>query len=324
MSTGMLLGKFLPPHQGHVYLAEFARNYVDDLAIIVCSIEREPIPGEIRFQWMREMFPDCRVVHLTDKIPQHPSEHPDFWNIWLKALERILPFKPDHVFASDDYGLELAEILGARFVPVDKARRIVPVSGTAIRNDPMGNWRFLPRCVRPHFLRRVCIMGPESTGKSTLAAKLAERFETALAPEYARTLLESQDGRIGPADIERIARGQAACEDAVARNANKVLICDTDLLTTMIWSEMLFGSSPPWVCAEAERRRYDLYLLTDVDVPFVADAVRYLPEQRWAFLARCRKELDARGRRYVLLSGDWDRRFELACSAVEELLGARR
>ena len=273
---------------------------------------------------MREMFPDCRVIHLTDEIPQHPSEHPDFWDIWLEALKRILPFKSDHVFASEDYGLKLAEILGGRFVPVDKARSIVPVSGTAIRNDPMGNWRFLPRCVRPHYVRRICIIGPESTGKSTLAAKLAERFETAMAPEYARTLLESQGGRIELTDIERIARGQAACENAVARNANKVLICDTDLLTTKIWSEMLFGSCPPWVAAEAERRKYDLYLLTDVDVPFVADPVRYLPEQREAFLSRCRQELDTRGRRHVLLNGDWDRRFELACGAVEEVLAARK
>jgi NadR type nicotinamide-nucleotide adenylyltransferase len=316
----MLLGKFLPPHLGHVYLADFARHYVDELAIVVCSLAREPIPGELRFGWMREMFPACQVVHLTDELPQEPGEHPEFWNLWQTALRRVLPFAPDFVFASEDYGARLAEILRARFVPVDKARQIVPISGTAIRNDPMKNWRYLPRCVRPYYVRRICIIGPESTGKSTLAGDLAKHFDTVFVPEYARTHLEVQQGRIDPGDIPRIARGQIASEDSLAANANRLLFCDTDLLTTVIWSEMLFGNCPPEIVAEAGRRSYDLYLLTDVDVPFVADAVRYMPERRGEFLERCRRELDMRGRRYVLLSGTWGQRFAGAVRAVESVL----
>ena len=78
----MVLGKFLPPHLGHVYLIEFAREYVDDLSVVVGTLRAEPIPGELRFLWMRELFPDVRVVHLTDENPQHPEEHPEFWRIW--------------------------------------------------------------------------------------------------------------------------------------------------------------------------------------------------------------------------------------------------
>src|SRR5687768_3004351 len=93
-STGMLLGKFLPPHDGHVYLIEFARNYVAQLTVVVCSLQREPIAGALRYQWVRELFPDVNVVHLTDEIPQKPSEHPDFWQIWRDALMRVLPGRP--------------------------------------------------------------------------------------------------------------------------------------------------------------------------------------------------------------------------------------
>ena len=81
-ATGMVLGKFHPPTLGHRYLVDFARHYVRDLTVVVGTLRREEIPGELRFRWMREMFPDVRVVHLTDENPQYPAEHPDFWDIW--------------------------------------------------------------------------------------------------------------------------------------------------------------------------------------------------------------------------------------------------
>jgi NadR type nicotinamide-nucleotide adenylyltransferase len=317
----MLLGKFLPPHQGHVYLAEFARRYVDQLTIVVCTLAREPIPGELRFRWMRELFPFANVVHLTDDLPQDPSEHPDFWGLWQTSLQRVLPGRPDYVFASEDYGHQLAEVLGATFISVDRQRAVVPVSGTAVRTDPMRFWDYIPRAVRPYFVRRVCVFGPESTGKTTLARRLAAHFNTVMVPEYARALIEAQQGRLQPADMERIARGQAASEDALARDARRVLICDTDLLTTQIWSEILYGTCPAWVRRQADQRNYDLYLLLDVDVPWVADVARFLPENRRGFFARCRAELDARNRPYVHLQGAWDARFAQACAAVEGLLG---
>jgi cytidyltransferase-like protein len=79
-TTGFLLGKFLPPHRGHQYLIEFARAYVDRLAVLVCSIAREPIPGALRYQWMCESFPGVTLVHHTDEIPQAPEEHAQFWD----------------------------------------------------------------------------------------------------------------------------------------------------------------------------------------------------------------------------------------------------
>src|SRR6476620_7186966 len=100
MTTGMLLGKFMPPHLGHVYLGEFAARSVDQLTIVVCSLASEPIPGELRFAWMRELFPFSNVVHLTDDLPQTPEEHPDLWPLWRAALRRVLPDRRDCVFAS--------------------------------------------------------------------------------------------------------------------------------------------------------------------------------------------------------------------------------
>jgi NadR type nicotinamide-nucleotide adenylyltransferase len=324
MTTGMLLGKFLPPHLGHVYLVEFASRYVDQLTVVVCSLEREPIPGGLRFGWMRELFPFDNVVHLTDELPQEPAEHPDFWALWKSSLQRILPGRPDVVFASEDYGWKLAEVLGGTFVPVDRGRSAVPVSATAVRNDPLLHWDFLPRCVRPYFLRRVCVFGPESTGKTTLARRLAEHFGTVFVPEYARTLLEARGGKLAEDDMTRIARGQIASEESLARNARGVLICDTDVLTTLVWSEALFARVSPWVRSQAEARDYNLYLLLDVDVPWVDDPVRYLPKERREFFERCKAALELRGRRYVHLQGTWEERFAQACRAVEKVMNEGR
>jgi HTH-type transcriptional repressor of NAD biosynthesis genes len=322
VTRGMVLGKFLPPHAGHVYLCEFARRWVDDLTIVVGTLEREPIPGALRAAWMRELFPFDRVVHLTDENPQDPSEHPEFWSIWRSSLLRVLTEKPDVVFASEAYGEKLAEVLGARFVCVDLARGIVPVSGTAVRRDPMAHWAHIPRCVRPHFVRRVSLVGPESTGKTTLARALAEEFRTAWVPEWARTLIERR-GTLEGLDWTEIVRGQIASEEALARDADRVLVCDTDPLLTTVWAEALLGSCPPAIRAAAMGRRYDLTLLTDADVPWVADPARYLPGGGKKFFDRCREILDDEKRRYLVLRGSWSERTSHAIDAVRALIAPR-
>jgi HTH-type transcriptional regulator, transcriptional repressor of NAD biosynthesis genes len=93
-TTGMILGKFMPPHLGHQCLVDFARNYVDNLTVLGCSIQSEPIPGDLRYRWMREMFPDVNVVHVTDENPQEPKRlyiiiNGDWEQRWQKACMAV-------------------------------------------------------------------------------------------------------------------------------------------------------------------------------------------------------------------------------------------
>ncbi len=321
VTRGMLLGKFMPLHRGHLYAIDFARRYCDELTVLVCSVAAEPIDGGLRYRWVRESCPpEVGVVDVRDEVPQEPSEHPDFWEIWRELVWRYAGRELDFVFASEAYGERLAGEVGARFVPVDVAREVVPVSATAIRADPLGQWEFLPPVVRAHYAKRVCVFGPESTGKTTLTFELARRFQTRAVHEYARPLLASQGGECGYEDIEAIGRGQIAAEEALSRQANRVLFCDTDTLTTVIWSDVLFGKCPQWIREEADRRRYDLTLLLDVDVPWVEDPQRYLPEGRREFFERCEEELKKRGRPYVVIRGSFEERLERAVEAVQDLL----
>ncbi len=327
MTRGLVLGKFLPPHLGHAYLVEFAQAYLgesNELTVVVGTLAREPIAGTLRFRWMREMFPNANVVHLTDENPQEPHEHPKFWDIWRESLRRVAP-KPDFVFASEKYGERLASELGAVFVPVDVGRSAVAISGTAIREDPMTNWKFIPRCVRPHFVRRVCVVGPESSGKTTLASDLAKHFGTTWVPEYARTFLEPRAEKKSVAPVRRedmvpIARGQIASEEALARNAERVIISDTDALATLMWSDLLFGDHDRELESLAASHAHDLYVLTAPDVPFVTDAVRYAPSERARFFEDAKRELESRNRSFVVASGDWESRRKIARSAIEKLV----
>jgi NadR type nicotinamide-nucleotide adenylyltransferase len=116
MSTGLIIGKFMPLHRGHLYLIGYARARVDDLTVLVCSLIREPIPGELRYRWVRDLYPEVNVQHLTDENLSYPEEHPDFWNIWRRTIRRFVPTGPDFVFTSETYGDKLAEILGAAHV----------------------------------------------------------------------------------------------------------------------------------------------------------------------------------------------------------------
>ena len=316
-TTGMLLGKFMPPHRGHQYLFDFAQNYVDDLVILVCSLDQDPIPGDLRYEWVKEIAPHARIFHYAKDVPQEPKDHPDFWEIWHDLIREFIPKGPDYVFASEGYGYKLAEVLGSEFVPVDIDRELWDISSTALRDTPLKQWKYIPECVRPYFLKRVCVFGPESTGKSTLTQHLAEHYNTVYVHEYARPYLAPKGGKCVYEDIPYIARGQIAAEHALTRQANRVLFCDTDNLTTTIWSEVYFNECPEWIYKQAAEHHYDLTLLLNIDVPWVDDQQRDLAHKREEFFELCRNRLEKYNRNYVVISGDWAERFETSVKAID-------
>lgn len=316
-TSGMVLGKFLPLHKGHVYLIEFALRFVDELTVVVGTLKDEPISGKVRFDWVKEMFPQVNVVHLQDENPQQPEEHPDFWDIWKTSLERILPKQPDYVFASESYGQPLAKILNADFIPCDESRSLVPISGTEIRKNPYLHRDYIPRIVRPYFIKRICIFGPESTGKSTLTKQLAAHYQTNHVSEYARTYLEAKQKDPTYDDMELIGRGQKASMEALLFESNKLIFSDTDIMTTQIWSRWMFAKHASFF--DTEVQHFDLYLLLDVDLPWADDAIRYYPERRKEFYNDCQKVLEEAKVPYERISGFGEKRLQNAIAAVDRI-----
>jgi NadR type nicotinamide-nucleotide adenylyltransferase len=172
-------------------------------------------------------------------------------------------------------------------------------------------------------LPTVCLFGPESTGKTTLARELAGKFGSVFVPEYGRYYCEAFGNTCDTDDLRAIARGQKALEDAALRKAKTILILDTDRVMTAVWADVLLGHRPADL--DAVERPADLYLLADVDVPFQHDAIRYFPDQaeRQRFLERCRRELEKRRLAFVLVRGDERARLAQALAAIDAKLGVR-
>jgi len=318
VTHGFLLGKFMPPHAGHVVLCETARQSVGRLTILVCWLPGDPIPGPLRLAWMKALFPTCRVIGHDAIVPQAPEEHPDFWPIWGGIVRDAHPEPIDRLFAGEDYGKRLAEEVGAEFIQIGP--RLHPgLSGSAVRADPWTHWRQLPEPVRPHFTRTICLHGPESTGKSTLSAPLAEHFDTIWVPEYGRVHCEVHGFDLDAAGLITIARTQSAMTRAAMPWCNCRLIIDTDALTTAAWSLMILGHVPDGLLDDCPFA--DLYLLTDIDVPWEDDGTRYFPDpaDRRRFMAACLRVLDEAGVDYVRISGGNEDRLAEAIAAAEGL-----
>lgn len=170
-------------------------------------------------------------------------------------------------------------------------------------------------------LKKISLTGPESAGKSILATQLAAHYGTAFVPEFAREYLVKNGPAYALPDLETIAHGQFAAEDAMAAQATRLLFCDTDLLVIKIWAENAFGTCPAWVLAELNKPRYALTLLLAPDLPWMPDPLREHPDpaQRWHFYTLYRAELRRRGWPFAEVSGPPAQRLARAVAAVNAL-----
>jgi NadR type nicotinamide-nucleotide adenylyltransferase len=316
-ATGVVIGKFYPPHRGHSFLIDVARGQVAHLTAIVCARAGEDIPGALRAAWLRELHPDVTVLCVEDIYP------PDDSALWARLTIGWLGGAPDAAFTSEDYGEAYARGMGSVHVLVDRARTSVPCSGTAVRANPLAWWDYLAPCVRAHYARRVCVLGAESSGTTTLARALAVHYATVWVPEYGRdySLAKMQRADAGAwrtDEFVHIAREQRRRENEAARQANRILICDTDAFATTIWHERYVGTPSAAVSAAATGRQPDLYLLTGVDIPFVQDGTRDGEHVRSWMHGRFLAELTAQGRPHVVVCGSHEARMRAAIRAIDE------
>lgn len=320
-TTGLVIGKFMPPHNGHLALIEFARQRCGNLIVLLGARLGEPISGQLRLEWLRSLVDGngrVRVDYTEDDLPEAPRADRRVSMVWADYLKKRYP-DADVLFSSEEYGAYLAEYMGILHVPFDPQRTGVPVSGSGIRRHPLAHWGHLPPPVRAHYSKRVCVYGPESTGKTVMAERLARSFGTIHVPEMARVYLEENNENRLPVEERQMAEiAELHAREILKRAplANRVLFVDTDHLTTKIYWQDFFGRTPvfePWIAAA---NRYDLYLFLDIDVPWVADPQRDCGHKREEHMERFRSELEAAGAEYALISGGWEERQRRAEEAI--------
>ncbi|MHB9108893.1 MAG: AAA family ATPase [Armatimonadota bacterium] len=317
--TGVVIGKFYPPHNGHHFLIRAALAQCERVAVLVCWKPEHTVPIGMRMACLREEHPEAEIIEVFDTLGDDDTVG------WAENTLKILGYRPDAVFTSEDYGDPYARLMGAEHVMVDRERKAVPCSGSLIRANPLSHLDCLSPCMRAYYVKRVCVVGAESTGTTTMAQALAAHYRTNWVEEYGReySIVKWERGYTDEWTTDEfihIAEEQCRREDEAARTANKVLICDTDAFATAIWHRRYVGSRCPEVEAIANRRHYDLYLLTGDEIPFVQDGMRDGEHIRHWMHKVFVKELIAGGRRWELLTGTHEVRLAKAVRSIDALL----
>ncbi|MDP4145270.1 MAG: AAA family ATPase [Bacillota bacterium] len=323
MRTGLIIGKFMPLTKGHIGLIDFGLKNCEKLIVAVCSLKSEPIDGELRFNWVKKHYsnnPKVQVEHITREDMPNSSESDRYVSkVWAQYVKELFP-DVNIVFASEKYGEYVAEYMNADYKLFDVERKTIPISATLVRQNPFKYWSFIPEVVKPYYVKSVCIYGPDSCGKSTLTMDLAKHYKTTFVPELARSMFEWADLAIDNLNInhlEQFAKMQYEAVESMKSFADKILICDSDNITTQIYSEVYCGS----VTDEIKKYElsYDLFLFLDINTPYVEEGQRNLGNRRVEMRKRFMKELDDRGIMYTIISGTWEERFCKAVKAIDKL-----
>lgn len=313
---GVVIGKFLPPHRGHHYLIDTALSRCATVVVFVCEKPSDPIPGHHRQAWLREMHPTADVRVIDDRYDENDSR------IWADNTIRWLGRAPDAVFTSEHYGEVYAAHMGSIHVMVDHARRNVPCSGTAVRNDPFAQWEHLSPPVRGWYTRRIVLLGAESTGTTTLARALAEHLQTAWVPEYGRQYslekLSRGESQWRTEEFLKIAHEQTRMENQAAMTTNKLLICDTNAFATRIWHRRYMGYDSLPLAEFVKTCRADMYVLTGDEIPFVQDGLRDGEFIRHEMHGWFEDALGCQGIPWMLAEGTLEERLKQVLAAIGE------
>lgn len=328
-TVGFFGGKFLPFHLGHVYAIMAASNYVDKLYVILISDEETDkeicknssiphIPTLERLSWIGETLKDLENIHIL-----HINEYK--WADGAKKITDAIPEKITHVFSSEEGYREYFD----RFYPyaehivIDNARNAVNISGTKIRENIYEHWNMIPKCARPYFIKKVCIIGTESCGKSTLAKKLAKFYNTNFVHEVGRDYCDKYKNQLTYNHFDSLAMDHWRLQETLAETANKILFIDSEAVVTQYYAE-LYGLEKSNLIEEiVKKQNYDLYLYLEPDIEWVDDGLRQNSDYdvRLKNNEHLKAMFKERGIKYTSISGSYSNRFLKARTAVEVMGG---
>lgn len=269
-------------------MIHYAQKRCEKLIVLLCVSEKEPILGDLRSLWISAATADWpnvelrRVDYDEDVYPNTSVSSQEVSEKWAELLRKQVS-KMDVIFSSEPYGNYLAEILGIESDIFDLDRSKQPISATAIRENPKMYWSFLPEIVRPYFVNTVCLVGTESTGKSTLTKRLAQRYCAEEPPGYVseagRDLVpQTEECRFETLSLVAQTHAQQILD--ATKQYRKRLFVDTDRFITQSYAKYLFGKTlevPDWIKAA---NQFKIWIYLDNSAPYVQDGTRLSPKER--------------------------------------------
>jgi HTH-type transcriptional repressor of NAD biosynthesis genes len=330
---GMYGGSFNPIHVGHVNNIKIAASMCEKLYLVL-SVTDDPreIEHKERCMWLKNITSEMDNVEVFEIFDKNISKETYDWQTGANDIKAHIKDKIDVVFSGDDYkGKNIWESLypesHIHYIPRSK----IDVSSTRIRENPYACWEYLPDCVRKFYTKKVCVIGTESTGKTTLVRKLARELNTSHVEEAGRYICDEAGGidNMQPYHYFEILFKHKQLEKEALEEANKVLLIDTDSLITLYYYELGFGINNELDKAFkdiaqgiSKLNNYDLYLFLEPDVEWVQDGTRTYGEQsvREENNRKLKKLFENNNIKYVSISGDYDTRYKKAKELVEQLI----
>ena len=310
---GLTLGKYAPFHKGHQLVIETALAETDEVSVIIYDVPKTtPIPLNVRANWIRKLYPQVRVIEAWDG-PEGVGDTPEIKRLNERyVIDNLKVSGIDRFYSSEFYGEHMSVALGAINRLVDPAREAVPISGEKIRSNPFLYRSFIDPVVYRDLVTNVLFLGAPSTGKTTLAGRLAMEFDTVWMPEYGREYWDQHqvDRRLSLEQLVEIAEGHLESEEAMLYRAKEYLFTDTNVLTTYLFSLYYHRDAAPRLVelAHSLPARYDLVFLCDTDIPYEDTWDRSGEVNRQTFQKQIIGELLARKIPYFTLRGDLETR----------------
>ena len=319
----------MPPHKGHELAIQTGIDMCNKMHVLVSGRKDDNPDRYQRMNWLHRTFKNAHIIGEIDTIlePSYDSNGTAiggwFWDQWILKIKTLFG-KIDAVFTNDAYGERLAYELGAEWIPIDSDRTLYDISATKIRNNPRRYWDYINEEAKGFYQKRIAIVGPESTGKTSLVNYLGQVFSDAqVIPEYGRTISELKNNQLTERDFRVIVRGQQTLLQAADAS---IVISDTEVYTTQLFANIYLKeyteSLRNDIFLAALTEHYDLYLLLAPTVPWVDDDERILsPEQREQFFQDLKQYLDSYNKNYKIIdSTSFDTRRIEARYAIYNLI----
>lgn len=320
IDKGFTFGKFLPFHKGHKSLIKFALLHCKYLTVLVCCNEKEKISGEQRKKWIENSFPfntrlKVKVFNYnTNELSDSSESNKDVSKKWASAFIDA-GINANILFTSEPYGDYVAQFMAIENICYDRFRIVNPISASSIRNNGKLYWKYLPKLVKKELVKKIVILGTESTGKTTMCEFIHNKYKFNYIKETGRDIVHDSN-MITTYNLTEIAyRHRKKIEKASEKYP--ILLIDTDLNTTHAYSRFCFNTDIPRGNITTENT---LYLYLNNDVKYVQDGTRFSKADRDKLDLINRQIMKEYNIPFIEITGNYKERYDKVMVEIEKFL----